>query len=323
MNLFATSYKNYYTAPRISGVYTITNNKNGKVYIGESVNMGNRISTHIGDLLCNKHCNTGLQKDFNQYGIQNFSFNIIKVIDNVSIKNNDGINTLLYLESAYYRKYEKQYQFYNIVIPYEEIDQKKINMTNYTIDYDKVKTMIDNDPYDIKYKKIEWTPVKPKLTINDILKRNSNCDLDEFYTVLSDENYKIISNFMFTEKYRNCLCWNKRTLLCVLHELKKIKILKREKNFKYIQVNKRDYIYQDSKYIHNNYINCQKPITVSYQAQKDIIKYLNSLNDDMKNQMNNTFKNFQEKQIKKYSQIEQENFKEGFVPHELELLFGD
>lgn len=37
MNLFVTSYNKDYNVPKLAGIYTITNIKNKKVYIGETI----------------------------------------------------------------------------------------------------------------------------------------------------------------------------------------------------------------------------------------------------------------------------------------------
>lgn len=81
----------YRTADALCGVYKITNNVNGKVYIGQSINIKNRWKDHIyalnrGDSTC-----TLLQRAWNKYKQNNFSFEIIELcseneLDNVEIK---------------------------------------------------------------------------------------------------------------------------------------------------------------------------------------------------------------------------------------------
>jgi group I intron endonuclease len=334
MGLFVTSYDNYKTS-KIAGVYTITNNKNGKVYIGETVNLGDRLSSHINDLLCNSHCNRGLQKDFKQYGINNFSFRILKIVDNMN--KNELINILLYLEAAYYRKYEKDYDFYNIVIPYEEIDQGNINMPNYTINYNAIKNMLDNDPYNIEYDKIDWTPAPPpSLKLNEIINQKSDYDANKFELALStykDKKYsKMKYKFFQTFKYSECQHNSSRSLLCILKEVGTIKITNRREYFgkAYLSKGVSDkYIYQDDTYFSDKaktkkYLNCQKPMMLSYQAQLDIINYLENLTDEMLNKIDTDYKQFQIDYFMKNSHsIDRNNYLNGNhkLPYEVNSVF--
>lgn len=57
-------------------IYKIENLQNHKIYIGLTDNIARRRSRHFTDLRCNRHDNHFLQKEFNIYGEENFSFNI-------------------------------------------------------------------------------------------------------------------------------------------------------------------------------------------------------------------------------------------------------
>lgn len=59
------------------GIYSITNIFNGKKYIGQSVNVGRRISNHKWALKHNRHGNLHLQSSFNKYGENCFVFSCI------------------------------------------------------------------------------------------------------------------------------------------------------------------------------------------------------------------------------------------------------
>lgn len=59
------------------GIYKITNNVNGKVYIGQSVDVESRLRSHKRDLINNKHYNARLQADFNLFGCEAFVSEII------------------------------------------------------------------------------------------------------------------------------------------------------------------------------------------------------------------------------------------------------
>lgn len=57
-------------------IYKIENLVNHKIYIGLTKNIGRRRCRHFGDLKRNVHDNHFLQKEYNIYGAENFSFNI-------------------------------------------------------------------------------------------------------------------------------------------------------------------------------------------------------------------------------------------------------
>ncbi|NMB69752.1 GIY-YIG nuclease family protein [candidate division WWE3 bacterium] len=61
-----------------SGVYSITNIKNNKVYIGSSKAIGVRLGNHFELLIKNRHHCKRLQEDFNQHGIGSFRINVME-----------------------------------------------------------------------------------------------------------------------------------------------------------------------------------------------------------------------------------------------------
>lgn len=60
------------------GIYKIENLVNGKVYIGQSININQRWSKHKADLRHNNHDNVHLQNSWNKYGEDSFSFEVIE-----------------------------------------------------------------------------------------------------------------------------------------------------------------------------------------------------------------------------------------------------
>lgn len=63
------------------GVYIITNLINGKFYIGSSIHLSDRKNTHFRELEQGIHDNNHLQKAYNKYGKDNFTFKIIEYIE--------------------------------------------------------------------------------------------------------------------------------------------------------------------------------------------------------------------------------------------------
>lgn len=62
----------------MSGIYRITNNINGKVYIGQTYNFKRRFRVHKKKLNNGEHYNEHLQRAWDKYGEENFSFDIIE-----------------------------------------------------------------------------------------------------------------------------------------------------------------------------------------------------------------------------------------------------
>lgn len=64
--------------------YQILNNNNGKFYVGITTQPEERKKSHFRNLLQNKHTNYKLQEDFNKYGPDFFSFEILEKKKNFS-----------------------------------------------------------------------------------------------------------------------------------------------------------------------------------------------------------------------------------------------
>lgn len=64
-----------------SGIYTITNLTNGKIYIGYATNMYRRRDWHYCSLRAGTHANVHLQAAYNKYGIENMQFEILERAD--------------------------------------------------------------------------------------------------------------------------------------------------------------------------------------------------------------------------------------------------
>ena len=91
---------------KTQGIYKITNLINDKCYISQSRNIEARIKKHFSDLEKNIHHSQYLQEDFNRYGKENFSFEILETIND--------LNLLLIVEDFYIKKFHAYGCGYNM-----------------------------------------------------------------------------------------------------------------------------------------------------------------------------------------------------------------
>ena len=104
------------------GIYKITNNINGKAYIGQSKNIERRWKQHIYHAInSNEDCNSLLYKAIHKYGIENFKFEVITEC---------SIDELDKLEIFYIEQYDTYYNGYNLTLGgsgnHNEINKEKI-----------------------------------------------------------------------------------------------------------------------------------------------------------------------------------------------------
>ena len=64
-----------------AGVYLISNNVNGKCYVGSTIHLDQRRREHFSKLANNKHINVHLQNAYNKYGREAFDFEVLETID--------------------------------------------------------------------------------------------------------------------------------------------------------------------------------------------------------------------------------------------------
>lgn len=79
----------------ISGIYQIACSETGKIYVGSSSNVRDRIAEHKRKLRLNKHENPYLQNAWNKYGAMAFSFALLEhcEIDQLLIREQYWIDT--------------------------------------------------------------------------------------------------------------------------------------------------------------------------------------------------------------------------------------
>lgn len=85
----------------VSGIYTITNKVNGKLYVGLSNNVYHRFNQHKSDLNHNRHINPYLQNSWNKYGSDAFEFKLLKCCKPRYLKR---------FEKVYIKKFHSSYR---------------------------------------------------------------------------------------------------------------------------------------------------------------------------------------------------------------------
>ena len=72
--------QSHYTPPTASGIYRITCTITGKFYIGSAINLFIRWKNHRNELQRNEHGNQKLQRAWNKYGEQAFTFEVLELV---------------------------------------------------------------------------------------------------------------------------------------------------------------------------------------------------------------------------------------------------
>lgn len=91
----------------VSGIYKITNTKNGKIYIGQARNTLLRWANHVEDLYLERHANGSMLEDFQKYGISAFT---VEIIENCEADKNLLLSRERYWIAQYY---QQGYVLYN------------------------------------------------------------------------------------------------------------------------------------------------------------------------------------------------------------------
>ena len=73
----------------VSGIYSILNKKNGKIYVGQSINIRQRFYDHKKHLRKDIHNNKHLQSAWNKYGEDSFEFNVLEPCEPSMLNSNE------------------------------------------------------------------------------------------------------------------------------------------------------------------------------------------------------------------------------------------
>lgn len=101
---------------KTSGIYAITNQKNNRVYVGNSKDIFSRWSVHKSNLKHNKHNNTQLQDDYNNQTVDDFTYSILEECLQ---------RDLLFNEKEWKDRYNNVYNTNNIVSTDKKIRRGK------------------------------------------------------------------------------------------------------------------------------------------------------------------------------------------------------
>lgn len=83
------------------GVYQIKNNANGKILIGSSMNVPWIFNRHLFQLNASVHRNKELQEDWNSYGPDAFTCNVLETLRTEEIPEADWSKAILALEEKW------------------------------------------------------------------------------------------------------------------------------------------------------------------------------------------------------------------------------
>jgi DNA-binding HxlR family transcriptional regulator len=98
--------KQYKQNPPPAGIFKITNNVNGKVFIGKGMNVKGRLNGQELQLKWGSHHNKALQEDWNKFGSDQFSFEIIDYLEPSSDPAQNLASDLADLEQLWIVKFQ-------------------------------------------------------------------------------------------------------------------------------------------------------------------------------------------------------------------------
>lgn len=184
-------------------IYKIENLANHKIYIGLTNNIQRRRNRHFTDLNCQRHPNSFLQKEFNIFGRENFSFEKV-------FEGDCSYEEISEKERYYIKQYDSYYNGYN------QNEGGNFGPSNGGTRFTK------SDIFSI-CAALEFCPYKPggllaemfdttPTTINRIKHKVNHCHIIEEYEALSEEQRKEIyqifeesSNFYERKLHKNAV----------------------------------------------------------------------------------------------------------------------
>jgi len=74
------SKREYRERPQRAGVFMVKNQANGKLLLGSSLNVDGPLNSHRFMLKHGQHRNAALQRDWNSFGADSFTFEILETV---------------------------------------------------------------------------------------------------------------------------------------------------------------------------------------------------------------------------------------------------
>ena len=98
--------RQYKENPPPSGIFKITNKANGKIYVGKGVNVRGRLNGQHLQLKWGSHRNRAMQEDWNRFGPDAFSFEVLDYLPSLDGPRQDLEEELTALEQLWMAKLE-------------------------------------------------------------------------------------------------------------------------------------------------------------------------------------------------------------------------
>jgi hypothetical protein len=96
--------KSYKLNPPKAGIYCIKNKTNGKIFVGKGLNVDGIINSQLSQLKWGGHKNKQLQKEWQQFGDEQFSFEVLDYLENKNDPQQDLPTELATLEELWLQK---------------------------------------------------------------------------------------------------------------------------------------------------------------------------------------------------------------------------
>jgi group I intron endonuclease len=77
--------REYKERKKPAGVFQVKNTANGKILLGSSLNLEGPLNSHKFMLTIGSHRNAALQKDWNEFGADKFVFEILEVVEELTL----------------------------------------------------------------------------------------------------------------------------------------------------------------------------------------------------------------------------------------------
>ena len=147
-----------------AGIYIFKNIINNKYYIGQSLDIRKRFNKHM--LRTRGNWNYPLYNALNKYGLENFEYSIIEIVDSINKSKEDVTKLLNELEIKYIQQYNSFNNGYNLTMGGDSISGYKFSEESKK-NRSKITKEIMNDGrftiyvYNIKTKEYsEWSSLK-------------------------------------------------------------------------------------------------------------------------------------------------------------------